>query len=67
MGDLLFAVVNLARHLKVDPEEALRKGNRKFDRRFRAMEDMAGDSFVPASLEEKEALWQAAKRQEKSA
>jgi ATP diphosphatase len=67
VGDLLFAVVNLARHLKVDPEEALRKGNRKFDRRFRAMEDMAGDSFAPASLEEKEALWQAAKRQEKSA
>ena len=67
VGDLLFAVVNLARHLNIDPEDALRKGNYKFERRFRAMEDMAGNGFVAASLEEKEELWQAAKRQEKGA
>jgi ATP diphosphatase len=66
VGDLLFAVVNLARHLNVDPEAALRKGNRKFDRRFRAMEDMAGDRFASLTLGDKEALWQRAKQQEKS-
>lgn len=65
IGDLLFAVVNLARHLKVDPEAALRAGNRKFDRRFRTMEALAGDAFVALSLDGKEALWQQAKQQEK--
>jgi ATP diphosphatase len=64
VGDLLFAVVNLARHLKVDPEVALRAGNAKFDRRFRAMEGIAGDSFAALPLDEKEALWQRAKRAE---
>ncbi|BBC99888.1 MULTISPECIES: nucleoside triphosphate pyrophosphohydrolase [Sphingobium] len=67
VGDLLFAVVNLARHLKIDPETALRKANGKFDRRFRSMEDMAGDAFAGLSLDEQEALWQRAKRQEKAA
>ncbi|HUD94052.1 nucleoside triphosphate pyrophosphohydrolase [Sphingobium sp.] len=67
VGDLLFAVVNLARHLKVDPENALRKANAKFGRRFRAMEHIAGDSFATLSLDEKEDLWQQAKRLEKSA
>ncbi|MEC3949482.1 nucleoside triphosphate pyrophosphohydrolase [Sphingobium sp. HWE2-09] len=66
VGDLLFVVVNLARHLKVDPETALRKANAKFDRRFRAMEDMAGEAFVGLPLEDKEALWQRAKQREKS-
>lgn len=66
VGDLLFAVVNLARHLKVDPETALRKGNAKFDRRFRSMEAQAGDAFAALSLDEKEGLWQKAKQQEKA-
>lgn len=64
IGDLLFAVVNWARHLKVDPETALRAANRKFERRFRAMESHAGDSFSELSLDEMEKLWIAAKRDE---
>ncbi len=64
MGDLLFAVVNWARHLGIDPEAALRRANSKFERRFRAMEDTAGEHFAGLSLDEKETLWQAAKRRE---
>jgi ATP diphosphatase len=59
LGDLLFAVVNLARHLKIDPEEALRKASRKFERRFRSIEKTPG--FEAMTLDEKEALWVAAK------
>ena len=59
LGDLLFAVVNLARHLKVDAEAALRQANRKFEQRFRAIEAEPG--FEELSLDEKEALWVAAK------
>jgi nucleoside triphosphate diphosphatase len=59
VGDLLFAVVNLARHLDVDPEAALTRANRKFEARFRAIETKPG--FSSLSLDEKEALWQAAK------
>ena len=60
MGDLLFAVVNLARHLNIEPEAALREANRKFERRFRAIEKTAGFADLP--LAEKEALWVAAKK-----
>jgi ATP diphosphatase len=59
LGDLLFAVVNLARHLRIDPEEALRQANRKFERRFRAIEKAPG--FESMSLDDKEALWMEAK------
>src|SRR5689334_19660956 len=60
LGDLLFAVVNLARHLNIEPEAALREANRKFEQRFRAIEKAPG--FSGMTLEEKEALWVAAKK-----
>jgi nucleoside triphosphate diphosphatase len=63
LGDLLFTVVNLARHLKIDPESALRSSNAKFRRRFQAMESAAGGTGTlaartPAELED---LWNQAK------
>ncbi|MSP48443.1 MAG: nucleoside triphosphate pyrophosphohydrolase [Alphaproteobacteria bacterium] len=64
IGDLLFALANLARHLDIDPEAALRRGNAKFERRFRAIEAaLAAEGRRPenASLEEMEELWQRAK------
>jgi len=64
VGDLLFVVANLARHLKVDPEAALRAANAKFTRRFHHIEAMLaarGSSPAAASLDEMEALWQDAK------
>ena len=70
VGDLLFVVANLARHLKVDPEAALRAANAKFTRRFHHIEaglKARGTEPGAASLEEMEALWQDAKRAEKSA
>jgi MazG family protein len=69
IGDLLFVVANLARHLKVDPEAALRSANAKFVRRFRHIETALaaqGSSPAAASLDEMEALWQAAKAKEKA-
>lgn len=64
VGDLLFAVVNWARHLNVEPEAALRNANAKFETRFGHMEAQAGDSFVALTLEEKEKLWVQAKRRD---
>ncbi|MHA6723004.1 nucleoside triphosphate pyrophosphohydrolase [Sphingomonas sp. RS2018] len=61
IGDLLFSVVNWARKLGVDPEVALRSANAKFDSRFRAMEAVAGAAFAALPLDDKEALWLAAK------
>ncbi|WP_224814937.1 nucleoside triphosphate pyrophosphohydrolase [Hasllibacter sp. MH4015] len=64
MGDLLFVMANLARHLKVDPEEALRGANAKFVRRFAYIEqELAARSSSPedSTLEEMDALWDAAK------
>ncbi len=60
-GDLLFVLANLSRHLKVDPEAALRRTNEKFIRRFRYIEEKLGDRLADASLEEMETLWTEAK------
>ncbi|CTQ50553.1 nucleoside triphosphate pyrophosphohydrolase [Jannaschia donghaensis] len=68
MGDLLFVIANLARHLKVDPEAALRAANAKFVRRFEQIEDaLAADGRTPAQsdLAEMDGLWDAAKSREK--
>lgn len=65
LGDLLFAVVNLGRHLGLDPEEAVRHANRKFERRFRYIEDRLrghGRCMTDADLPELDALWDEAKR-----
>ncbi len=68
MGDLLFVMANLARHLKVDPEAALRGANAKFTRRFALIEDWlaeAGRTPDQSDLAEMDALWDRAKRLEK--
>jgi uncharacterized protein YabN with tetrapyrrole methylase and pyrophosphatase domain len=70
VGDLLFVVANLARHLKVDPEKALRGANGKFVRRFKYIEaslEKVGRTLDEASLDEMEALWQEAKMKERIA
>jgi len=67
IGDLLFAVVNLARHVGADPEQALRSANVKFERRFAAIEQALGQRGKTASdatLAEMDALWDAAKAAE---
>src|SRR5512139_3341478 len=69
-GDLLFALVNLARHVEADPESALRSTNAKFERRFGSIERALaaqGRSLGQASLQEMDALWNAAKGEEKLA
>ena len=69
VGDLLFAVVNLARHLGADPEDVLRQTNRKFERRFAAIElALAARGKTPkqASLAEMDALWDEAKAAERA-
>ncbi|WP_371372981.1 nucleoside triphosphate pyrophosphohydrolase [Thalassotalea aquiviva] len=67
VGDLLFAVVNLARHLKQDPEQLLRQANRKFSHRFHYIENYHFEhnvSIANSSLEFLEQLWQQAKKQQ---
>ena len=66
MGDLLFTCVNLSRKLNIDPETALRHGNAKFERRFKAVEMLlsnAGKTPETSNVDEMEALWQQAKKQ----
>ncbi len=68
-GDLLFVMANLARHLKVDPESALRRANAKFDRRFRGIEDALkaqGRTPQDATLAEMDGLWNRMKDREKA-
>ena len=70
VGDLLFAVANLARHLSVDPEAALRGANAKFERRFAHIESRLGEvgrAPADATLDEMEALWGEAKQRERRA
>lgn len=67
-GDLMFVMANLARHLKIDPEEALRAANRKFTRRFERIEALLeADGKTPSqsNLDEMDALWDQAKAEEK--
>ena len=67
VGDLFFVLVNIARYLALDPESALRKTNRKFRRRFSQVEEgleAGGKTLQQASIDEMEALWQAAKHNE---
>lgn len=67
-GDLFFALINLARRLEIDPETALRRTNRKFERRFRSIEQKIADqgrSLSQSSLEEMERLWNEIKQEEK--
>jgi ATP diphosphatase len=69
LGDLIFAVVNIGRHVKADPEEALRGTNTKFRRRFNHIEtelQKSGESLEAATLERMEELWQAAKAIERA-
>src|SRR5579885_2987082 len=69
IGDLLFACINLARHAGVEPEQALRGANRRFERRFRYVEEKLrerGRALMDASLSEMDALWEEAKREERA-
>ena len=66
MGDLLFAATNIARHMQVEPESALKLTNRKFRRRFEYIENSLhkrGQAFDQTSIDELEELWQEAKKQ----
>ena len=68
LGDLLFVAANLSRRLNVDPEQALRRANAKFERRFRAMEALAeqdGQDFAVLDIDAQETLWQRVKHQER--
>ena len=63
-GDVLFVVVNILRRYGVDPEQALRASNGKFEKRFQAMESMLGGSIDDLSLDQQEDLWQRVKKTE---
>ena len=68
-GDVLFVMANVGRHLKIDPEQALRGANNKFIRRFEVIEELlleAGKAPQDSDLEEMESFWQIAKQREKS-
>ena len=65
VGDLLFTAAAIARRLGISPEEAFRKANDKFERRFRAVEQMVGGDVAATSLEDLDAAWNAVKAQEK--
>ena len=68
LGDLLFTIANVARRLKVNPEEALQASNRKFARRFEAIESelrASGRNFDDVTLEELDAMWNRAKLAER--
>ena len=62
LGDLLFTVVNLARHMKIDPEQALRRTNAKFRQRFAHVETQVAGNWQTTPLEEMERFWQQAKQ-----
>jgi MazG family protein len=64
LGDLLFAAVNLARKLEIDPEAALRRATAKFERRFRRVEVLATERGIGRDLDALEALWQEVKQEE---
>ena len=66
LGDILFAIVNLARWNKIDAEQALLKANKKFMARFRAMETAAHKELEHLTLEEWDELWQKAKKSVKN-
>jgi ATP diphosphatase len=65
IGDLLFALANLARHLGVDPEAALRHTNAKFEHRFHQVEQSFAGGLEGVSLDEMETAWQRAKEQDR--
>jgi ATP diphosphatase len=61
LGDLLFSVVNLARHLEIDPEAALRRASSRFEKRFRHVEAIADKPLNKMDIDALESLWQQAK------
>jgi ATP diphosphatase len=68
LGDLLFAVVNVARHLQICPEAALKEAGEKFSKRFKQVQTLARESNTPldtADIEDLDMLWKLAKQQEK--
>ena len=65
VGDLLFSVANLARHLGVDPEDALRAANAKFERRFRAVENRVGPDLGRSTADDRERAWNEIKANER--